>query len=275
MFRLIASNEFGKSIDFTNNKLFNIVDVDGLNQTKSVFTENTIPVYPGSFLNSSRLEKRNIVLTVLLESYDDTSRKLLNNTFITNKNIDLRVNNFYNISGLVESVEYNLFVNKITAQISIICFDPFFTTDRIDYVMSDVENLLEFPYSATDYGRSMGNITSEFFADLNNQGHVSTGCIFDVKFKGSVVNLTLENDTYNQKMYIYGSFVNGDHLVIDTRIGSKSIKLNNNNYINNLRIDSKWIELEPGLNHVKYSVFNGYYTDVDITCNLYNKVGGI
>lgn len=275
MFRLVASNEFGKSIDFTNNKLFNIVNVDGLNQTKSVFTENTIPAYPGSFLNSSRLEKRNIVLTVLLESYDDTSRKLLNNTFITNKNIDLRVNNFYNISGLVESVEYNLFTNKITAQISIICFDPFFTTDRIDYVMSDVENLLEFPYSATDYGRSMGNITFEFFADLNNQGHVPVGCIFDVKFKGSVVNLILENYTYNQEMYIYGSFVNGDHLVIDTRIGSKSIKLNNSNYINNLRIDSEWIELEPGINHVIYDVFNGYYTNVEITCSLYNKVGGI
>ena len=125
MFNVRAENDYGRSIVFKGNNLFEITSIDGLSQSKADFASETIPSIDGAVLTSSRLEVRNIVFTIELKSYNSTSRDILNSVFITKKPIHLKLDK-YSIDGEVEDVNYNPFSEKIIAQVSILCFDPYF-----------------------------------------------------------------------------------------------------------------------------------------------------
>lgn len=284
MLDVLARNEYGFSINFKNNIKFDIIDIKGLNPTNATINSSSIPNYSGSIYNSAYIGNRNIVLSIVCNSYDDKARKELNNVFIPSKQLILEIGN-YSIEGYVESTEYNPFDNKIITQVSIICLYPYFSAKDENVIkISNISNLFEFPIDLPPYGVEFGEIHEDTMANIVLIGDVGTGCIIEAYFNSQIDGLKINNITHNQSMFIDRIFYNGQKLTIDTRFYKKSIilTLENNttlNIISNLDITDTniaWIELEPGDNNVIFT--DGYdntLENTDIYIKFSDKIGGI
>ena len=131
------------------------------------------------------------------------------------------------IDGYVESITGAPFTQRQQIQISIICPEPYFLS------------------AAGYYSESTGSVNVVTSSDTAH------GAVFTITFAGSASAATLSNGYTGQSMAFAGTYINGDKLVIDTRQGKKSVKLNGVNALNNLDLSTvEWLTLIPYENNV-------------------------
>lgn len=190
-------------------------EIEGLDPPKASFASSTLANFDGERYQSSRTDKRNIVITLGLEpDYVDTSvrdlRRNLYRYFMPRAEVSLRffINEtaFVTINGRVESIESPHFVEEPTATISILCHDPYFQS---------VNTWFEYK----DIGQSFTH---------NYVGDVETGlrASFGVGQAFTDVTLQVESDEFgDQKMLIELDFQIGDTFEIVTIPGQKAVRL--------------------------------------------------
>ena len=129
MFALKVQPENGALYELTHNYgKFAIVRIDGIDPPKNSVNISTAGNMDGGIFNSSRLEPRNIVITAVLYGNIEQSRQELYNIFPQKSYVTIffkdKNRNLKSV-GYVEQPACNPFDLRETAQISLICPDPY------------------------------------------------------------------------------------------------------------------------------------------------------
>lgn len=252
-----VENEFNNLLQLSQNEdKWQLLSVTGLNQPPANIATSVIPNFDGARFNSSRLEPRNIVITLAIKGNVETNRMILNSVIYSKRYLKVYYKNntvdVY-IEGHVESFEYDVFENGVQAQISIICPNPYWIDSNTNIsVLTPMIDLFEFPFSLPQEGISFGELINDFSNTLINGGSVQTGAVITITSDYTVLNPSITNVTTAQTMKLNVEITPNDQIVISTLRGKKFISMysagNMQNIINNLDESSSWINVVPGEN---------------------------
>lgn len=277
MFTLKVENTNGQILTLTQNESdYQVVSIDGLNPPKAVINSSTTPGMDGSKFNSSRLEERNIVITVKINGDIERNRINLYSYLRTKQWCKVYYKNGVRdvyIEGYVESIDCDLFTDNELMQISIICQNPYFKELR--EIIDDVSKLVhtfEFPFSFGNNGATQNGVNfvqssldnaKEFSAydyekitEVLNESEVEVGVIIELTFSGEVENPKIMDTVTGDTFEVQGIYNVGDKIVINTSKGNKSIKLYRGgeeiNLFPQLSLGSTWFQLRIGYNLYTY-----------------------
>lgn len=160
-----------------------------------------------------------------------------------------------------EETNNNEYICKF--KISGICPDPLFSLEEdMEAKLALYSGLFHFPLQMAEEEPVVFGVKIESRTIvINNSGDVSTGMIFTITANGTVENPTVTNITTGESFTINKTLAQGEIVVINTRIGSKSIRGGTaggmTNYFRYKTLQSKWIQLRKGLNDIRYSATSG------------------
>lgn len=283
MFSLKIENSRGELFELTHNPNYAVVRVDGLTYPSTTVNTSAGASIDGTFYNSSRVDQRNIVITVILQGDIETNRQQLYRIFAIKKPCTIyfkNKNRDVSIVGYVEVLEGDLFSMREQVQISIICPRPYF--EDMDYIyaeMSTVWNGFEFPFNVP-FGAPIpfSEIVEYPLVTINNKGDTDTGFVMNISFTGIITGLKIANTTTQQFMEFVYVFHDGDELTIDTRSGHMKCELVRNavtyNILNWLSDDSTWLKLDYGDNEFTYTV-DAHEENVTIRFTATALYGGV
>lgn len=284
MFTLKIENKKNEILELTQNESdFQIVSVTGLNPANAQINRSTIAGLDGSKFNSSKLEDRNIVITLKLNGDVEANRIRLYRYFSTKQWCKVYYKNSSRdvyIEGYVETCECDLFSASEIMQISIICPNPYFKA--LEEIVDDISKIIamfEFPFSIED-PIPFSEVDLSKVTNVQNNSEIETGVIVEVEFLKNINKLLIRNIDTGQTMTFNYAFKEGDFLSIDTNKGSKSLKLIRNaqeiNIFSALSKTSEFIQLTVGDNYFSYLADDGENDDgVSITFRHYTLYGGV
>lgn len=265
MFHFSVQNDAGDLIELTNNANYDVLQITGLNPTTAAINTVAITGMDGTRFNSSRVEQRNIVITLNIRQPIEANRLTLYRFFRPKNSVRL----FYHssrrncyIDGYVESFENSPFTKLQQPQISIICPQPFWksNTDTVVYFTDSIPNF-DFPFSITSEGQEFSTL-EQLTSEIINAGEIETGGVIVFRaLADGVENPTFYNRTTQKYIGVTISMQAGDIISIDTRRGSKSIMLQRSGTTTNLlslrSVGSSWVEFKPGDNEVSFDADAG------------------
>ena len=284
-----VTNFKGESVDIILGRPeksgFLLYNAEGLGASEGDIITTQVATNDGAIFNSSRVNQRNIVLYFKLlptsypeaYAYEETienTRHRLYRYFPVKRKLRLLVETDVRksyIEGYVESNSIKIFsnskpnlTNSSTAQISIICPDPYFKDVNTETLyFSGIEPIFEFPFENEGLSpdTEIGAIHIDKVRSITYSGDVETGVIIDIHAMGAASNITIYNETTRESMAIKETLEPLDSIIVST--------LNNNKYINLLRhgvstsilnkIDknSDWFTLTKGINTFSYIAEEG------------------
>lgn len=255
MFTLIFENAKGEAIQLSQNPKYSVLSVTGLNPPLANINTAINASFDGSTFKSSRLDNRNIVITLAIEGDVKNNRIELYKYVKAKDACKIRfsngVRNVY-IDGYVESFECNLFEQIQLVQVSVICPSPYFKDDGESNAFSSVVGLFEFPFTIDAEGIPFGNIVINEDINVHNSGDVAAGMLIEFKAADTVVNPAIYNMRTNDFMKLSLTMSAGDVVQINTIRGQKSVtKISGGvktNILNTLDPLSTWLVLESGDN---------------------------
>lgn len=270
---------------------FAVESIDGLNPPKSNINTTELSSFDGSVFNSARIVNRNIVLRLILldnETIEESRHNLYRFMPIKSKvtfEVHTDERDIYT-EGYVESNQINIFSNRETASISIICPDPYFYSledNTISY--SGSVGLFEFPFENEVGTNSLefSEAGGECVLSVENNSNFRIGFEMDFRLFGGTGDITIENHQTDQYLVISSAAIEevmgstlqmGDTIKLSTVSGKKSLTLNRNGEIYNIlyalgrRYD--WVQLAPGLNAIEVTGNGINNTDISLTVkNIY------
>ena len=281
---LTVTNPTGESIRLEMTRPeksgFYIENIEGLGPANATVNITESATVDGGYYTSSHVSTRNIVLTLgfLYEKGIEDMRHESYRYFPLKKQVKLLIetdNRTCVTHGYVESNEPNIFSERETTQISILCPDPYFyASDNgvgyVSYLSEDIATF-EFPFSnesLDDPLIELGQVTDTTTRTVRNSGDVEIGVKIHIYVKGPITTgITISNRTTDQTMSIditrlkkitSADLKENDEIVINTKKGSKSIYLISDgvktNILNCLSRFTDWIYLLPGDNQIHHSV---------------------
>lgn len=260
MYRLIVENMKGEKLELTNNPAYTIISIDGLYPSSATINTNTMSNMDGERFNSSRVNKKNIVIELVVESPAEENRIKLYQYIKTKQYIKLYYENEARkvyIEGRVESMPIQFFEMKQKVQISIICPSPFFRNVENTVVnFSSVIDLFEFPFSIAEEGIPFSELKLGVEKSIVNNGDVEDGVIIELVATGLVLNPKIYNSGTYEHFFLNIEMQAGDKITINTRKGEKGVVLFKDgietNIISKMAIGSSWFQLQPGNNAFIY-----------------------
>lgn len=250
-----------------------IKSIDGLGPAKANINTTDLATMDGSLYNSARLDERNIVLQLYFADAPriEDARQITYKYFPIKKFLEFLIetdNRILKTNGYVESNEPDIFSEWETAQISIVCPDPYFYSAGEDgnnvTVFFGIEPLFEFPFenpSLTQPLIEFGAIQNKTEQTVVYHGDAEIGVTITIHAVGTATNITIYNTGTREVMKIntdklsalIGSGIRaGDDIVIKTMRGEKSITLIRTgmsyNILNCLDKGSDWFQLTKGDN---------------------------
>lgn len=265
MFELSVKNNRGEELNLTNNEKYTVFKVEGLNPPQATINSAVNVTTDGSTVNSTKVENRNIVIYMTINGDVEANRINLYKYFPVKKEITLyfshETRDVY-IKGYVELLECDLFAQRQTAQVSIICPQPYFSA--VDYFVttfSDISSLFTFPFSIASGGIELSAITTNIRKTILNTGDTESGIIIELYARGDVVNPIIYDVDGRVHFKLNFTLRSGDTVVINTNVGEKSVTLIRNGISTNamgyMTPDSSWFTLGAGDNIFTYDADSG------------------
>lgn len=275
MFTASLENSRGNVITLTGDEAdYQIISIAGLNPPSAHLNTSSVAGLDGAMFNSARLNTRNIVITAKINGDVEANRQNLYTYCPTKEKVRFFFqNNNRNvyIDGYVENVECDLFTNDERMQISIICPQPYFM-DMSDTQVngSSVTALFTFPFTIEqDNPIPFSQYVLDNVIDLYNDSENEIGCIIDIDVADDVSSILIRNTGTGDTFTLSGSFVEDDHITIDTIKGQKSVTLLRNGVYSNLfsamQRGSVFFQLAAGDNFFSYVVDGDASNNNDIT----------
>lgn len=258
-----------------------VTSVEGLGPAKATISTTGLATTDGSIFNGARLDTRNIVINLdfrLAADAEETRQKTYR-YFPIKKYITLEIETSHRrlrAYGYVESNEPDIFGEKETAQISIICPDPYlYSADGKNItVFSGVYPEFEFEFSNESIEKRlipMGSIAHRQENVVTYSGDASIGITITIHAIGdNVKNISIYNTHTREVMKIMTDIIQkltgeayhtGDDIIICTRRGMKSVSLlragTTYNILNSLDRNSSWFQLSKGDNVFAYDCEEG------------------
>jgi hypothetical protein len=274
---ITVTNHLGDSLkmDLANPDTSGLIieSIDGLGPVKADINTVDVATFDGTIFNSARLPERNIVIKVYYmfkDTIEDT-RQLSYKYFPIKKKINLVIetdNRKLTVDGYVEKNEPDIFSEKESSQISIICPNPYFYSAGEDgktvTVFSGIVSEFEFPFennSTTENLIEMGEILNKTSNYVYYNGDGEVGFSMVIHALGAVTNLKIYNlntrgciaiDNAKLVALTGSGIIASDTITINTATGSKGIELLRNgvttNILNCIGKDSEWFTLTKGDN---------------------------
>lgn len=289
IYSFTITNNLGDSIKIELGKPelsgFLIASVDGLGPVKATINTTEIVTNDGSIFTSARLSQRNIVFQIAFvntihgETIEDIRHKSYK-YFPVKKFIEIAIetdNRYVKTKGYVESNEPNIFSSMESAQISIICPDPYlYSAGENGKAITNfysIEPKFEFPFSnesLTEPLLKVSEIISNAEGVVTYLGDIDVGVIINIHAIGPASNITIRNTITKESMTIDTAkiekltgqgIVAWDDIVINTIKGEKSITLIREgvfyNILNCLDKNTDWFTLTKGDNIFKFTAESG------------------
>ena len=260
-----------------------VTSVEGLGPAKANINVTDISTSDGGIFNSSRLNKRNIIMNLVFlqsptESIEDIRQKTYT-YFPIKRKVHLTIvtdNHTSETDGYVESNEPDIFSQNEGCNISIICPDPFFYSKNDNATsFSGVEPSFSFPFtndSLTEPLLEMGVLQNKTEQLIVYNGNSEIGMSIHIHALGEATNITILNVLTGDKMILNTdrlkailktetAIIAGDTIIINTVRSDKSITLLRDgittNILNCLDRGSKWFTLTKGDNIFSYDAETG------------------
>lgn len=282
--KVTITNHLGESIEcelrFPEKSGFLILDIDGLGPGKADINSTEVLSSDGSFVNSARVNSRNIVFDIVFDErfgpIEDIRQKTYK--FFPIKRAvtmvfesDNRVSMTY---GYVESNEPTFFSKRVGTKISIFSPEAYlFSTTKNLTIFAGSEPFFEFPFSNESLVSNlivMGKIEPVSERSVYYTGDSSVGMVITIHALGPATNIKISNTGTRESMSINttrlaaltGQGISaGDDLIISTIRGSKEVTLQRNglfyNVLNCLDKNPSWFQLERGDNVFAYTADTG------------------
>lgn len=285
---IYVTNEYGESIMLELSNPYDtglcITGITGVGPLKANVNTTELATMDGAIMNSARIPARNIVFSFRLLEDPETNlvettrlrtyqyfplKKMVTITFITDHRQAY-------ITGYVESNEPDIFQKEETAQISIICTDPFFKASDREITLNGIEAQFEFPFSNESLTKPLieiSSFTKSVGTDYYYDGDADAGIVAIFHAHGpcsdiSIYNLTtqeaLEMDTSKIKVITeddVDDLIEGDTVELSTIDGEKHVYLyRNGTRYNILPVLPKiptWIKVQKGRNIFGYRAKTG------------------
>lgn len=287
MFDAKIQNASGNILTLTGNEpVYQVISITGLNPPAAQINTTTIVGLDGAVFNSSKLQTRNLVLTIKINGDVEINRLLLYTYFKTkdwckfyysNESLDV------SIEGYVENVECDLFTNSEIAQISILCPYPYFRS--LNEIIQDSSKSIPqfvFPFSINiDDPVIISTLDNINGISVAYNSESETGLVVNINILDAVSSIEIKNTASGEDFEINYSFLPGDTVVINTNKGQKSITLIRNGVVSSifsaLKAGSVFFQLIPGINIFEYLVDDSTANDdnVMITFKFYNIYRGV
>lgn len=266
MFTLTAERPDGQRLTLTEYRSAYSVTYTGLGPVGADVLTSSLGMVDGEKFNSSRVGRRNVVLTVTISGNVEQNRIRLYGFFRPKMTVKLYykngTRNVYT-EGIVETFECDQFTAMQRAQISIICPQPYLIgAEEIVQDISGVLALFEFPFSIEAEGQEFSRLSAEEYAVMENEGDVETGFIIDVFARAAITGPVIYNAITNEAMRITGTLEAGHTLTINTSPGGKKITITSPtgqvvNALHRKQTGSTWLQLQPGRNYIAYAADDG------------------
>ena len=276
MFTLSVENEAGNRLTLTQDESnYQIVEIDGLNPANGIINTSTVAGMDGGKFSSSKLDMRNLVITVRINGDVERNRLRLYQFFRTKHWCKVYYKNGSRdvyIEGYVETNECGLFTDSEQMQISIVCPDPYFKSMSEIYTdISEVLGMFVFPFAfgadgiipdtITDEAIEFSSYTKNRITNIYNAGGDDTGLIIVITATGTVKNPTIYNVDTREGFSLKIDLVANDVITINTNKGQKGVTLQRNgvisSQINAVQRDSVWLNLASGENQFIYEADTG------------------
>lgn len=282
-YHLIASQN-DEVIDFCTDSSVRLVEMDGVGMNCTVnLTDHS---GDGAAFNSARIPSRSIsILAQFIEfGTQERAKQRLYRVFQPKVPITLRyISNLKDvyIIGYCESV--NIPPNKfpLTAQISILCADPYWKRYGGDSVhLYGVSPSFEFVHKSTEFSSiEFGNTKTSQITTISYTGDLATGAVFTFYVKSDCPYLGLMNIDSGKRIVVNADFEAGDVLKICTESRRKSVTLLRRNteydYFIHLEAGSEFLQLSNGDNRFKVIVGKGNFAAATVKCEYETLSGGV
>lgn len=275
MFTASLENSRGNMITLTGDEsAYQIISIKGLNPPSAHLNTTSVAGMDGAMYNSGRLNTRNIVITAKINGDVEENRQNLYTYCPTKEKVRFYFSNNNRdvyIDGYVDSVECDLFTNDERMQISIICPQPYFMdTSDTQVNGSSVTGLFTFPFSIEeDTPIPFSEYVLDNTIDLYNDSVNEIGVIIDIDVNDSVSSILIRNTGTGETFTLSYSFLENDHITIDTIKGQKSVTLLRNGVYTNLfsamQRGSVFFQLAAGDNFFSYVVDGSASNNGDVT----------
>lgn len=282
MFTIRVENARGDVLDFVQNPAYDVLKVDGLPPPSATLNFSQMANFDGARFNSAQLPARNLVFTIKIYEPVEKNRISLYKYFPLKKSVRIYYENDTRsvfIDGYVETCEPNLFTMNETAQVSIICPDPYWK-EQTETVLnfSNVISLFEFPFSIEEEGIEFSRINHLTTAIFEN-GEVESGMTIEfIANANQILNPRFINRTTGEYIGLNVDMNEGDIIRINTRRGEKSIVLirdgTQTNILNSRQSQSTFVQLVEGQNELSYECDHGA-ENLTVRVSAYRLFGGV
>lgn len=275
MYTAKIQNKNGNILVLTQKEqVYQLQSIEGLNPPHGTVNTTVIVGMDGALYNSSKLETREIVITLKINGDAEQNRLALYSYFRTKEwcrffySNDSR--NVY-IDGYVTNVECSLFEQEEIAQITILCPAPYFSdlTEIVDDISSTV-SLFTFPFSINeDEPIPISELIENREANVINSSETEVGITIEITFFSAAQSVEIRNATTGEDITVNYGFQNLDVLKIITVKGKKSLRLMRNgteiNLFPALKKGSVLFQLQVGSNILESTC------DGDVNIKLYHS----
>ena len=278
--QITVQNHLGQQLLLDDN--FKVISVDGLTPASATINTSGAGIADGTFYNSSYVNQRNVVLTIVPEGDAEQGRltlwKYFKPKYVCRLFFQTNMRSVY-IDGYVENIEGTPYENKARYQVSIICPNPFFIdTNQLVVSGSVTTGSFTFPVTIPESGVMFGNVADSSSVNVENLGEETTGVVMKLIATGNVVQPTIYNTTTRETFTLSVEMIEGDSIVIDTRRGRKSVTLYRGgiatNIINSMLQGSQWFTIQQGDNLFTYTCAYGDF-NLSIEYTLYTLYEGV
>lgn len=273
--------------------------IEGLGPAPATINTVDLGASDGAIFSSSRVQTRNIVITLVMFGTEkdpsiENARLLTYKFFPLKKKVELLIrtdNRLAQTYGYVESNEPDIFSNRESAQISIICPDPYFyELGGSEFGFYGVHPLFEFEFSNESLNANlleMSDIRFDTRSVLNYVGDADTGFVMTLHALSNVKDVTIFNVKTRESLTIHTDqveritgkpFGKGDDIIVSTVQGEKYVRLRRKGLYTNLISawdkNGTWLTLTNGDNIFTFTATEGE-KNLQVTFTYRNAYGGI
>lgn len=286
MYEAKIENKSGEVMLLTGKEdRWQVLSITGLNPTPAQINTATAAGMDGALFNSSRLNVKNIVITIRLNGDVERNRLELYEYFRSGEWCRFYYSNDSRavyIDGYVETVECNHFSESETMQISILCPRSYFSA--LTEIVTDISNtvkLFQFPFSI-NVGEPIpfSLYLENRITNIYNASGGEIGMIITITVKSAINSIVIKNTLTGAEFGLTYAFAAADVITINTNDGSKSVSLLRDGSEVNLfpaLVDgSDFLQLAAGSNTFGYLADGGASDDaVEISFAYRNQYRGV
>lgn len=280
---LTVTNPKGESlkIELTKPELSGLIirSIDGLGPPQASISSSEIATMDGAIYIGSRLEMRNIVITIMMGENPsvEVNRLKTYRYFPTKRPISLTIETdtkTATIQGYVESNEPEIFSEQEETKISILCLDPYFyDADKTIIDFSDVIPNFEFAFenpSLTENKIEMSQIRLDTRSLITYPGDGDTSLLIKIRVFTAVAKFVMYNvftggsmsfDASKLPSNLGTTFKANDVIEVSTKKGNKYVNVIRGGFTTNavtcLGRNPEWFQLTPGDNIFSYAADDG------------------